>query len=102
MRRVPGVRGVLTAMVLAAGVPTVTSATPASAQPDPHWVASWAASPTDSSVPFDATGLPLPEALAGQTLRMMVTPHLAGSVLRIHLSNRFGKQATTFGHVTVG
>ncbi len=33
---------------------------------------------------------------------MIVTPHLAGSVLRIHVSNRFGKQAATFGHVTVG
>ena len=102
MGRVPGVRGVVTAMVLAVGFLSVPSSSPASAQPDEHWVATWTASPTDSSVPFDATGLPVPEILTDQTLRMMVTPHLAGSVLRIHLSNRFGKRAATFGHVTVG
>jgi lysophospholipase L1-like esterase len=33
---------------------------------------------------------------------MIVTPHLGGSVLRIHLSNRFGRSATRFGRVTVG
>ncbi len=74
----------------------------ASAHADQDWVASWTASPTDSLMPVDAAGLPVPEVLADQTLRMMVTPHLGGSVLRIHLSNRFGKQPTTFGHVTVG
>jgi lysophospholipase L1-like esterase len=102
MRRMPGVRGLMAAMVLAAGLLTAPSAIAASAQSDAHWVASWTASPTDASVPFDATGLPVPEVLTDQTLRMIVTPHLAGSVLRIHLSNRFGKQAATFGHVTVG
>ena len=102
MRRVPGVRGATAAMVLAVGLLTVPLAIPASAQPDQHWVATWTASPTDAVVPIDATGLPVPEILTDQTLRMMVTPHLAGSVLRIHLSNRFGKQATNFGHVTVG
>ncbi len=103
MRRVPGVRAAVTAMVLAAGLLAVPSATPAAPAPsDQHWVATWTASPTDSLVPIDATGLPVPEVLTDQTLRMMVTPHLGGSVLRIHLSNRFGKQATAFGHVTVG
>lgn len=100
--RVPGV-GAMTAMLLATGLLTVPSATSsAAAQPDQHWVASWTSSPTDSLVPIDATGLPVPEILTDQTLRMMVTPHLAGAVLRIHLSNRFGKEATTFGHVTIG
>jgi lysophospholipase L1-like esterase len=32
---------------------------------------------------------------------MVVTPHLGGSSLRIHLSNRFGGAAVTFGVVTV-
>jgi len=67
-----------------------------------HWVASWAASPTDSLTPIDAALLPVPQALAHQTLRMIITPHLGGSELRIHLSNRFGSGVTTFGHVTVG
>jgi lysophospholipase L1-like esterase len=33
---------------------------------------------------------------------MIVTPHLGGSSLRIHLSNRFGSSPVTFGRVTVG
>jgi lysophospholipase L1-like esterase len=67
-----------------------------------HWVASWAASPTDSLTPFDAAGFPVPEVLANQTLRMIVTPHLGGTVLRLHLSNRFGEAPAQFGNVTVG
>lgn len=102
MRRMPSMRGAVTTMVLTTGLLTVPSAIPVSAQPDQHWVATWTASPTDAVVPIDAAGLPVPEILTDQTLRMMVTPHLAGSVLRIHLSNRFGKEAATFGHVTVG
>lgn len=67
-----------------------------------RWVASWAASPTDSQVPLDATGLLTPQILTNQSLRMVVTPHLGGSSIRIHLSNRFGGSAVTFGRVTVG
>lgn len=67
-----------------------------------HWVASWIASPTDGLVPFDAAFGPLPEVLDNQTLRMVVTPHLAGETLRIHLSNEFGRHPTTFGNVTIG
>jgi lysophospholipase L1-like esterase len=67
-----------------------------------HWVASWAASPTDSIVPTDATGFLTPQALTHQTLRMVVTPHLGGASVRIHLSNRFGAAPITFGRVTVG
>jgi hypothetical protein len=33
---------------------------------------------------------------------MIITPHLGGSVLRLHLSNRFGAKPITFGRVTVG
>ncbi|HEY3713465.1 MAG TPA: SGNH/GDSL hydrolase family protein [Jatrophihabitantaceae bacterium] len=66
------------------------------------WVASWGASPTDSGVPLDATGFPTPQLLANQSLRMVVTPHLGGSSLRVHLSNRFGSAAVTFGRVTIG
>jgi lysophospholipase L1-like esterase len=51
---------------------------------------------------MDATGFPTPQLLANQSLRMVVTPHLGGSLLRIHLSNRFGTTAVTFGRVTVG
>src|SRR5215469_14570722 len=67
-----------------------------------HWVSSWTASPTDAVTPVDGAGLPAPVAIADQTLRMIVTPHLGGPVLRIHLTNRFGATAVTFAHVTVG
>jgi hypothetical protein len=48
--RVPAVRGVVTAMVLATALLTVPAAIPASAQPDQHWVATWTASPTDAGM----------------------------------------------------
>jgi lysophospholipase L1-like esterase len=67
-----------------------------------HWVASWASSPSDSSAPIDGTGLPAPTVLVAQTLRMVVTPHLGGRSVRVHLSNRFGSAPVTFGAVTVG
>jgi lysophospholipase L1-like esterase len=44
----------------------------------------------------------VPQVLREQSLRMVVTPHLGGSSLRIHLSNRFGDAAVAFGRVTVG
>ncbi|WP_054567946.1 GDSL-type esterase/lipase family protein [Frankia sp. R43] len=91
----------LTATVLT-GPETAAVATVTTDCPGSHWVASWAGSPTDSLVPVDATGGRSPSALTDQTARMVVTPHLGGSSLRIHLSNRFGSSAVTFGRVTVG
>lgn len=64
-------------------------------------MASWAASPSDAATPTDAAGAAVPQTLANQSLRMVVTPHLGGVSLRIHLSNRFGTTAATFGRVTV-
>jgi lysophospholipase L1-like esterase len=57
-----------------------------------HWVGSWAASPSDASID---------QPLADQTLRMIIAPHLAGGVVRVHLSNRFGTAPLTLGPVTV-
>jgi lysophospholipase L1-like esterase len=82
-------------------VPATVAAAAGASGPD-HWVASWTASPSDSGTPFDGAGLPVPQVLDDQTVRMIVTPHLGGSVLRIHLSNRFGNAAAQFGKVTVG
>ncbi|WP_309646942.1 GDSL-type esterase/lipase family protein [Nocardioides sp.] len=58
-----------------------------------HWVGSWAAAPSDGGVSRPA--------LAEQSLRMIVTPHLSGSRLRIRLTNRFGKTPITLGPVTI-
>ncbi len=49
-------------------------------------MSSWTASPTDASAPVDAALLAVPRMLNDQTLRMVVTPHLGGDVLRVHLS----------------
>ena len=59
-----------------------------------HWVGSWSASPSDANA--------LAPTLLDQTLRMIVAPHLGGTVLRVHLSNRFGALPVTLGPVTVG
>ncbi len=42
-----------------------------------HWVGTWAADPSDALDP----------GLVDQTIRLVVTPHLGGQVLRIHVSN---------------
>jgi lysophospholipase L1-like esterase len=59
----------------------------------PHWVGTWAASPSDPST--------LRPRLDDQTLRMIVAPHLAGSALRVHLSNRFGTAPVRLGPVSI-
>jgi lysophospholipase L1-like esterase len=60
--------------------------------PSSHWVSAWTASPT----------YPSNSGFAGQTLRMIVVPHLGGDRLRVRLSNRSGRRAVTFDAVTVG
>ncbi|APE33592.1 GDSL family lipase [Nocardia mangyaensis] len=66
-----------------------------------HFVASWAASPTDSVTPMDASGGPVPMAVNNQTFRMVVTPHLGGTQVRVRLTNRFGLTPVTFDTVSV-
>ena len=56
-----------------------------------HWVGSWSASPSDADN----------QGFNDQTLRMILTPHLAGSTLRVHLSNRFGAQPVTLDRVAI-
>ncbi|WP_254206232.1 GDSL-type esterase/lipase family protein [Nocardia alni] len=67
-----------------------------------HFVASWLASPTDAISPVDASGGPIPLTVDDQTFRMVISPHLGGSEVRIHLTNRFGLTPVTFGQVNVG
>lgn len=76
--------------LLAAALTAPTAA--ADACPPDRWVAAWAASPASSESPgFDE-----------QTLRMIVTPHLAGTRIRLRLSNRFGTRPVRFDAVAVG
>ncbi|HEY5317972.1 MAG TPA: GDSL-type esterase/lipase family protein, partial [Solirubrobacteraceae bacterium] len=92
-------RGALTSAILAllaavaltlAVAPTQSSA----ASCAPHWVGSWSASPSDASL--------LQPTLVDQTARMIIAPHLGGTILRVHLSNRFGALPVTLGPITVG
>ncbi|MGK8506707.1 GDSL-type esterase/lipase family protein [Nocardia asiatica] len=64
-------------------------------------MASWTASPTDSVTPLDAAGGPIPLAVDNQSFRMVITPHLGGSTLRVHLTNRFGLTPVTFERVSI-
>ncbi|QFG22736.1 GDSL-type esterase/lipase family protein [Actinomadura sp. WMMB 499] len=77
-----------------------SAAAPVGACPS-RWVASWTASPTDGAVPFDASLGAVPTTLDDQTVRMVITPHLGGSSVRVRLSNRFGREPVTFGRVTI-
>jgi lysophospholipase L1-like esterase len=94
-----GLLGLVGGLMVAADPPRAQAA---GATMGEQWAASWTASPTDAATPLDAAGLAVPAAVTDQTFRMIVTPHLGGGVLRIHLSNRFGSAPMTFGHVTVG
>ena len=86
-------RALLALLAAAACLLAVSPGASAAAPCTPHWVGSWAASPNDGS---------LLQPFADQTLRMIVAPHLAGSTLRVHLSNRFGLLPVTLGPVTIG
>jgi len=92
---------VAVALAPALATPARAGAAPASGTPS-RWVASWAASPTDDTWPTDPTLTPIPTTLTLQTIRDVITPHLGGSELHIHLSNRFDSSPTTLGHVTIG
>jgi lysophospholipase L1-like esterase len=102
LKIIPAIALVLSAGLLQGIGGTTGHATSAGAATAPHWVASWAASPTDDSWPTDPTLTLVPLVLSFQTIRDVITPHLGGSELRIHLSNRFDSSPTTFGHVTIG
>lgn len=62
----------------------------ASAQPTPHWVASWGAA-------MDSPG----PKLSDQTVRQVVRVSVGGPVLRVRLSNSFGNGPVTLGPVHV-
>jgi lysophospholipase L1-like esterase len=76
-----------TALVAAAG--RIPEPTPMS------WVASWATGVGGAGAGKSTDGF------TDQTLRMFVHTSVGGSKVRIRLSNRYGKQPLTIGHVTV-
>lgn len=98
--RVCGVAGAAALSVLAmAGPARAQGALPSCTST--HWVGSWAASPTSAGSGADLYASAPYASVAEQSYRMVVTPHLGGSTLRVRLSNRFGLAPTQFGRVTV-
>jgi lysophospholipase L1-like esterase len=56
----------------------------------PHWVAAWGAPPDQAGT-----------ALGAQTIRQVIRPTLAGSAIRLRLSNLYGEGPLTLGPVRV-
>ncbi|GAB3981414.1 SGNH/GDSL hydrolase family protein [Actinoallomurus acanthiterrae] len=76
----------------AAGAPWV----PGGAAPRAGWVGSWAASPMPSSGDALST-----KGFDGQTVREVVHTSVGGGLLRLRLTNTFGRTPLTVGRVTV-
>lgn len=95
-------------VALVSVVTACTQAPPPGPPPDAgacggvHWVASWGAAQTDAAIGFDIAASALPGPYDQQTIRNVITPHLTGSRARLHLTNRYNTNPTTFGAVTVG
>ena len=80
--------------VLAAAAVLLTGATVADATPPAHWVGTWASVPTQTP----ATATP---TLADETIRQVVHTSVAGSELRLRLTNEFGETPLHIGAVHV-
>jgi lysophospholipase L1-like esterase len=88
-------RGIVVALAAAAAGLTPagpTEAAGATACGVSHWVAAWTADPS---------GL-LGSGSTAQTLRVILSPHLGGTEVRVHLSNRLGAGPVTFARASVG
>ena len=80
--------------ILAGIAVLLTGATTADATPPSHWVGTWASVPTGTP----ATATP---TLADETIRQVVHTSVAGSELRLRLTNEFGTTALAVGAVHV-
>lgn len=67
----------------------------------PHWVRGWNSAPTDSLSLLDPALTPN-LSVAQQTYRTVVSPKVAGSQVRLRLTNKFRSAPLEIGSVTVG
>lgn len=82
-----------TAAILLAALGLATGLCPTANAASAQWVAAWKADPSGS------TG----EVPSGtQTLREIISPRRAGSLIRLHLTNRQGMSPVSFSRVWVG
>jgi lysophospholipase L1-like esterase len=69
-----------------------------------HWVGAWEAPPSDATqgynLPVDDSANPKP-TVNDSSVRATFTPTYGGSVVRVHLSNRFGTHPVTFTDATI-
>ncbi len=71
-----------------------------------HWIGAWEAPPSDASGGTSIEDLFDPSShykmpVSDETIRAILTPTYGGSMIRVHLSNRFGTTPVTFGETTV-
>lgn len=83
--------------VFAVAVLWLLGASNALAQPEAHWVCTWA---TSQQLPEPHNSLPADD-LRDATLRQVVHLSIGGPLLRLHLSNRFGSEPLRFLSVHV-
>src|SRR6266508_3333614 len=91
-----GLLGAVALLVLAATVAVGTASRPAAAARGYDWVTSWTASPQD----------PVPGTLGmtgfhDQTVREIIVPSIGGNMIRLELTNAFGRSPLQVGRVTV-
>jgi lysophospholipase L1-like esterase len=78
----------------------------------PHWVAAWAGVPSDASRGSDIADMFAPsgenspgnvkQPVNNASVRAIFTPSVRGSLVRVHLSNRFGSVPVTFARTSIG
>jgi lysophospholipase L1-like esterase len=77
-----------------------------------HWVAAWAGVPSDASQGTDIADAFAPsgenspgnvkQPVNNASVRALLTPSVGGSLVRVHLSNRFGSVPVTFARTSIG
>jgi lysophospholipase L1-like esterase len=83
----------IAALVFVVAVLNILSSTEASG-PGGHWVSAWSAA---MHAPLPFPGLPPSPVFEKQTIRMVVRPTIAGTGVRIRLSNAFGTAPLKIG-----
>jgi len=92
-----GLPGAIALLILAAAIAAGTSSRPAAAARNGYdWVTSWGASPQDPSP--RTLGL---KGFDDQTVRDIIVPSVGGNMIRLELTNAFGRSSLQVGRVTV-
>src|SRR6185312_7460830 len=91
-----GLLGAVVLLILAATAAVGTASRPAAAAHGYDWVTSWGASPQDPSP--GTLGL---KGFHDQTVRDIIVPSVGGNMIRLELTNAFGRSPLQVGRVTV-